>query len=214
MKIFNRTVQQKLGFWKIGIYCGLRYHQGMLAILSSICSLRNSSLFLKELTFKCAIYLSFSYEGPSDPGFQPHYRKYWDMILSLQNYLRYWKTHHCHYKNLPWVENNSYQCHHKIFRFIRCTYLKHIKWFTKLTLPSSFKFKPSLSKFSAPILLLSVNPNQFNLQTRFRTLFKAITLSFNLLLCSALLMKLKHCLSHFLYIVDLFSQSIPQFHFP
>ena len=55
--------------------------------------------FLKS-TFKCAMisYLSFSYKGPLDPGFHPHHHKYWGMILLLQNYLRYWKIHHCRYK--------------------------------------------------------------------------------------------------------------------
>ena len=55
----------------------------------------------------------------------------------------------------------------------------YIKLLAKITLPSSFKCKPSSNKFSAQMLLLSINPNSFNLQTRFRMLFTAITLSFN-----------------------------------
>ena len=43
-----------------------------------------------------------------------------------------------------------------------------------------FKCKLSSNKFSAQMLLLSINPNPFNLQIRFRMLFTAITLSFNL----------------------------------
>ena len=46
---------------------------------------------------------------------------------------------------------------------------------TKTTSPTSFKCKPSSSKFSAKMLL-----NPFNLQTRFRMLLAAIFLSFNL----------------------------------
>ena len=56
----------------------------------------------------------------------------------------------------------------------------YIKLLAKITLPSSFKCKPSTNKLSAQMLLLSINPNPFNLQTRFRMLFTAITLSFNL----------------------------------
>ena len=51
---------------------------------------------------------------------------------------------------------------------------------TYIKLLTKIKCKPSSNKFSAQLLLLSINPSPFNLQTRFRMLFTAITLTFNL----------------------------------
>ena len=78
-----------------------------ISVLSWIFFLRNSSLFLKEVTFKCAMIGSYKFflQGAFRSGSQPHHHRYWDMILLLQNYLGYWKTHHCHFENLLWVEN-------------------------------------------------------------------------------------------------------------
>ena len=56
------TVQQKVTYWDTGIHFGLRYSDIMrISMLFWICSLRNSRLFLKELTFKCAMIKLFKF---------------------------------------------------------------------------------------------------------------------------------------------------------
>ena len=111
-------------------------------------------------------YLSFSYGGPLDSGFQPHHRKSWAMILLLQNYLKYWKTHHCRYK---------FALIRKSFLLVPCfsfhkrnLFKTYIKLLGKITLPSLFKCNPFSNKISAQMLLFSINPKPFNSQTRFR----------------------------------------------
>ena len=82
-------------------------------------------------------------------------------------------------------------------------------------LPSSFKCKPSSNKFSAKMLLLSIYPNPFHFQSRFRILFTAITLSFNLFCVLHIDNEIKKShLGCFLYLVDLSSQSIRHFNSP
>ena len=42
----------------------------------------------------------FFYKQLLDPALQPNHGKCRDMTLLLQNYLRYWKIHHCRYMSL------------------------------------------------------------------------------------------------------------------
>ena len=97
-------------------------------LLSCISSLWKTNLFLKVLMLKCdmiSLFLFFFYKGLLDPRFQSNHHKQshkihylihyiWNTSL-IHNYLRYWKTHHGHYKNFLWVKNHSYKCHYKIF---------------------------------------------------------------------------------------------------